>query len=301
MLPLLAPLARSLSLFPSEPAFVRLSLAPGAPRRINLSRRVALFIDAPPFNYTVLPGAGPRPRACPDLRLAGGALALSVAAPAVLPLWLLPDGFCGAATAVLSTAHLLRLTARAAARPGVVCLFSQTQFGTADAALTFRSKDRRAVLAFHRGDGGEPEKCHVSEKCHFHAHRPFLLRIFGDGAIPADAKLEYKIREPAPGAECAVRGVAWRRETAPENFAQLFPEARWRCRSKADILPVLGFVGIAVLAAVFATACWNRWNPLRAGSRMPGDFDKQRFEALKKAPFAVPLGRSRRELSSDDE
>jgi hypothetical protein len=268
-----------------EPVFSRVSITPDLPTKINLSGRVAVIIDAPPFNYTVTPGNATSSHS-PHVRLTGESLSLSTTSPATLPLWLLPGDFCGSATAVLSTAHFLLLTTRSATRRDPLCLFTQSQFDEAEVTLIFKSKDRGTNVTFHAAVGADSQQCRVSEKCRFHEHQPFFLRIHGDPKLPSAMKLEYEIDEPAPGVECAVTAVA-----PGEIIANILPGGNCGCRSQAaDVISVLGFVGLALLGAFVAAACFNGWKAAAIGDWLFRDSEKQRFETLKKTPFANPLG-----------
>jgi hypothetical protein len=285
-----------------EPVFSRVSLTPEIPMRINLSRRVAVILDAPPFHYTVSTSENTpeSDSASSHVRLTGESLSLSADEPTVLPLWLLPEGFCGV-TVVLSTAHFLHLKARSVMQRQSICFFTQSEFNRADVAVTFKSSDHRASVTFHGADGGgDWEECRLSEKCRFRSDRPFLLRIRGDAMVSSVLTLEYKVIRPAPDAECAIKTIQFAKQSNRETFEQIF-QATWRCRSgMADAISALECIGLALLGAFLIAVCHKRWKAASEDRLFP-DSENERFATLKRAPFAVPLGNTRSEGLSSDE
>jgi hypothetical protein len=91
--------------------------------------------------------------------------------------------------------------------------------------------------------------------------------------------------------------VPWIREYLPGgrlvygHVTQVLGGVKFACRSQAlDVLGILGFIGLALLGAFVVVACLHGWRLLDVTDWLFAPSEKQRFESLKKAPFANELG-----------
>jgi hypothetical protein len=115
-------------------------------------------------------------------------------------------------------------------------------------------------------------------------------------------KLEYEIDEPAPGTVyCSLLPVPAIREDGSSQFMDVLERARFTCRSEAlDILGILGFSGLVLLGVFVVIGCLHGRRLINVGDWLFPDVEKQRFEGLKKAPFANELGDAHVETTGDE-
>jgi hypothetical protein len=305
--PMLALFALSV-LSAKSTGFSRLLLSAGDQTTINLVDQVAFIIDAPSdsFNYTLTTAeheviSHPRPFPSRHFMLRGESVVLgAMARPIQIPVWLLPSETCGTASAVLSSEHSLQLSSKSINRYEPICLFTQTEFGHAEVAVTVKTRDARTSVQFFGASGIEEpiRKCKLAEKCAIEGREPFFLRIQGSANVTLSVKLDYEIDHPSPSTVyCSVLSIPWIRLFVPGQrlsygqVAQVLGNVKFTCRSQAlDILGILGFIGLALLSAFVVVGCLHGWRLVNVGDWLFAYNEKQRFESLKKAPFANELG-----------
>jgi hypothetical protein len=279
---------------------------------VDLAGRIAIIIDSPPdsFNYTITTAEGEvihhsRPYPYRHFLITGSSVVLGAVFPrADLPIWILPEGTCGAGSAVLSSEHNLELTSWSSSHLDPLCLFTQAHFDEAELSVTVKSKDKHTSIEFY-GASGAPERRSIyklGEKCKNSADKPFFLRIRSNPNITLSVKLDYEIDDPAKGTVyCSVLSVPWIRDGGYNQITQVLGGVKFTCRSQAlDVLGILGFLGLALLVAFVVVGCFHGWRLTNMGDWLFPDFEKQRFENLKKTPFANELGDAHVEAQVDD-
>jgi hypothetical protein len=277
--------------------FSLVSLIPNRSTTINISGRTAIIFDAPlhSFNYTVNVSTGgvighSHPFSDRHLLLTGDFLSLEAISRAIsLPMWILPDSVCGTSSVILNSKHFLQFTAKSSFRPNPFCLFSQSQFDEVDIVVIVKSGDEQTSITFHGVDAVVRERCQLAEKCRFHEHSPFFLRIQGNPNVTTAFKLEYEISVPSPSAaNCSIFAV---KEGGSSQIAQILENPQFSCKSQAeDILEVIVFGGIGLIILFLVFSCINGWGIASVGEWLFRDTERQRFASLKKAPFANNLG-----------
>jgi hypothetical protein len=282
--------------------FTHVFLKPGRSTTVALSGRTVVIIDAPAdtFNYSITSSDNevfhhPRPYPYRHLLVSGESLVLGAVSRSLeLPLWVLPSGVCSVGSAVLSSEHFLSLKSKATRHPDPICLFSQAEFHEAELSALVRSRDKSAkVVVYGAKSGDEPiAACALGQSCRVTERAPFFLRIRAHPNWTVNIKVSYEIEHPAQGTVyCSVLSVPWVRGTGYGQIAQVLGGMTFVCRSQAlDILGILGFIGLALLALFITIGLLHSLRVVNVGDWLFPDFEKKRFDGLKKDPYATEFG-----------
>jgi hypothetical protein len=296
-----------LSALSATSGFKRLSLSPGEPATLSLTNRTVVILDAPAdsFNFTLTTAdhrtirhALPFPSRHAMLR--GESVVLGAIAGRVeIPMWLLPSGACGPASAVLSCGRSLQLSSQSVNRYDPICLFTQAKFDRAEVAVALKTRDARAGMQFFGAGGADTARvaCERAEKCRMADERPFFLRIQGSVNVTLSVKLDYDVDNGSlGGVDCSVLSVPWVKSVLPDGRAvygqttPVFRGMKFACRSQAvDILGILGLTGLALLGVFIVVGCFHGWRIVDVGDWLFASGEKRRFETLREGPFASEL------------
>jgi hypothetical protein len=121
---------------------------------------------------------------------------------------------------------------------------------------------------------------------------PFFLRIRARSNQTLIIKVEYEVEHPAPGVVyCSVVSIPWARDTEYAVIHQVLGGLAFECRSEAlDILGIMGFGGLALLAVFIILGFLHAKKVVNVGDWMFPDVEKARFTNLKKDPYAAGIG-----------
>jgi hypothetical protein len=282
--------------------FTHVTLNPQRTTSIALGGRTAVIVDAPleSFNYSLTTSTREiwqhsRPYAHPSLLVSGESLDLrAISRPVEVALWVLPRGLCGAGSAVLTSEHSLSLRSKSSSHHNPLCLFSQATFREAELVASVGSRDKAAKVAFYGARSGDDalKSCELGQRCSVRERLPFFLRVGARANQTLIIKVDYEVEHPAPGVVyCSVVSVPLARDGPYSVIQQVLGGLVFECRSQAlDILGILGFGGLALLAVFVILGFFHAMRLVNVGDWMFPDVEKARFSSLKRDRYAAGIG-----------
>jgi hypothetical protein len=161
-----------------------------------------------------------------------------------------------------------------------------------------KTEDVNTSVQFFRAGGNAMAICKLGKKCAMKKKTPFFLRIHGRVNVSLSVKIDYEVDQPSSGTVySSVLSIPWIKEPVTRErlvygqVTQVLDRLKFPCRSQAlDLLGILAFIGIGLLGAFVVIGCLHGWRLLNIGEWLFAYNEKQRFETLKKAPFANEVG-----------
>jgi predicted RNA-binding protein YlxR (DUF448 family) len=208
-----------------------------------------------------------------------------------LPIWVLPDGVCSAASAVLTSEHFLAVKARLPSHAGTMCFFSQTGFHEADLLVYVKSKDRAATISIHSSTSPTGRPCWLGQHCRANEHAPFFVRIQADPNQSVRLGLSYEVDEPTPGGgTCSLPMIPWDSGKDSGTAGHSFPGLSLMCKSRVrDVVGVVGFIGLGILGLFLVMGCLHALEFVDVGEWLFPDEEKQRFDSLRRDPYTISM------------
>jgi hypothetical protein len=206
-----------------------------------------------------------------------------------LSIWVLPEGVCSATSVVLSGDRILAVKARLPTHAETMCFFSQTGFHQADLVVYIKSKDASATVSIHSSTSPTGRPCWLGEHCKANEHGPFFVWIRADPNRSVAIRLSYEVDDPAADAEtCSLPIIPWDSGKDWGMAHQFIPKMALVCKSPArDIVGVIGFIGLGLLALFLVLGCLHALKLVNVGEWLFPDEEKQRFDSLRRDPYAI--------------
>lgn len=282
--------------------FTILKLKPNKTVNIPLNDKAAVIINADPssISFSIRPKSGQiitiPSYPSDNLYITGEYFNISSNGEdeyTYVPIWVIPTNYCNANTGIMKAEHHLELKSKAINFTGNLCLFSQPQFRRAKVSVRVKMDDTKGKIDIFTGlDTEEPvRKCESGDCCKYTSHHhPFFIRITGkEGQMRLFT--DYEVHGSPDGTVyCSIRPIPFLFKDKFKHRVGFLGAVHHQCESEAtDMLAAFRVIGISLLLIVMLIMVLQYTGMINFGEICCPDREDQRFNNLKKDPYASPL------------